>query len=389
MITTGSSGSYFARVQDSSTQSIKTVAVFKPKDEEPYGELNPKRVFLRKYFWWALGRPCLLPNFSAFSEVGASFLDEQLGLNLVPRTRLIELSSPSFYYEYKDRVKWETSKVKLPLKLGSYQNFLNGYVNVSAFLRNHPWPSRPKSLMDQDLRDENRSHKKSRKKQKAHLRKCGNALKHFFLCRGEMDVDLERHEDQSIRAQEEDDQPNQNGNGNGEGLEEDSFYWTTDNMREFRLELERLVVLDYLMRNTDRGLDNFMVKILSSEERFEYDPEGKTTLVLAAIDNSLSFPHKQPDGMRDYPYGWLWFPVDLIGGPFSEQTKNQFLPSLSNAAWWNETERGLKEIFMKDEGFQEKRFEKQMTVLRGQGWNIVQCLKSEGEGESSICIRQK
>jgi phosphatidylinositol 4-kinase type 2 len=36
-ISQGSSGSYFARNQDG-----QIVAVFKPKNEEPYGKLNPK-----------------------------------------------------------------------------------------------------------------------------------------------------------------------------------------------------------------------------------------------------------------------------------------------------------------------------------------------------------
>jgi phosphatidylinositol 4-kinase type 2 len=40
MITKGSSGSYFARAK--SEGRVQTVAVFKPKDEEPYGRLNPK-----------------------------------------------------------------------------------------------------------------------------------------------------------------------------------------------------------------------------------------------------------------------------------------------------------------------------------------------------------
>jgi hypothetical protein len=39
-----------------------------------------------------------------------------------------------------------------------------------------------------------------------------------------------------------------------------------------------------------------------------------TLCPLAAIDNSLSFPWKHPDGLwRSYPYGWLWLPVSLIG----------------------------------------------------------------------------
>ena len=37
LIKQGSSGSYFARSTDG-----KVVGVFKPKDEEPYGKLNPK-----------------------------------------------------------------------------------------------------------------------------------------------------------------------------------------------------------------------------------------------------------------------------------------------------------------------------------------------------------
>ena len=32
-------------------------------------------------------------------------------------------------------------------------------------------------------------------------------------------------------------------------------------MQQFQEELEKLVILDYLMRNTDRGLDNWMIKL--------------------------------------------------------------------------------------------------------------------------------
>jgi hypothetical protein len=37
------------------------------------------------------------------------------------------------------------------------------------------------------------------------------------------------------------------------------------------------------------------------------------TISIAAIDNSLSFPHHHPKGWRSYPYGWLYLPVSLIG----------------------------------------------------------------------------
>lgn len=34
---------------------------------------------------------------------------------------------------------------------------------------------------------------------------------------------------------------------------------------------------------------------------------------IAAIDNSLSFPHQHPRGWRSFTYGWLYLPVSLIG----------------------------------------------------------------------------
>src|SRR6202043_3942499 len=39
------------------------------------------------------------------------------------------------------------------------------------------------------------------------------------------------------------------------------FFWTDALQRSFREELEKLVILDYIMRNTDRGLDNWMIKV--------------------------------------------------------------------------------------------------------------------------------
>lgn len=136
----------------------------------------------------------------------------------------------------------------------------------------------------------------------------------------------------------------------------------------------QLVCLDYLQRNTDRGLDNFML-------RPYVDAEGHQHMALGAIDNSLAFPHKHPVGIRSYPMGWLYLPVDLIGGPFSAQTRAHFIPLLSDAAWWRETTLGLRRIFERDEHFDAKLFERQMSVMRGQGWNLLQSLRNPQEGE--------
>ena len=108
---------------------------------------------------------------------------------------------------------------------------------------------------------------------------------------------------------------------------------------------------DYLMLNTDRGADNFMIKYCEGDhEKLLVDvapsrsvrlempvmselrsssisrsnsyqptlspvPSGSNTpdspdykrkphIHIAAIDNSLSFPHEHPQGWRSYTYGW-------------------------------------------------------------------------------------
>ena len=77
---------------------------------------------------------------------------------------------------------------------------------------------------------------------------------------------------------------------------------------------------------------------------------------IAAIDNSLSFPHEHPQGWRSYTYGWLYLPVSLIGRPFSEQTRNHFLPLLTSKAWWEETTYQLEKLFAVDPDFHPKMF---------------------------------
>ena len=123
--------------------------------------------------------------------------------------------------------------------------------------------------------------------------------------------------------------------------------------QSFREELEKLVILDYIMRNTDRGLDNWMVKIDWGNEQVSivadppkanepqlrhdedellppprpvsvnsngasphapyrrHDPmmaisrtgtplassEQQATVQVGAIDNSLSWPWKHPDAV--------------------------------------------------------------------------------------------
>lgn len=71
------------------------IAVFKPKDEEPYGHLNPKwtKWFHKTCCPCCFGRGCIVPNQGYLSEAGASLVDEKLGLNIVPKTKVHRLMS--------------------------------------------------------------------------------------------------------------------------------------------------------------------------------------------------------------------------------------------------------------------------------------------------------
>lgn len=70
------------------------MAVYKPKDEEPYGMLNPKWTkWLHKVCCpCCFGRSCLVPNQGYLSEAAASIVDEKLNLNIVPKTKVIYLN---------------------------------------------------------------------------------------------------------------------------------------------------------------------------------------------------------------------------------------------------------------------------------------------------------
>lgn len=167
------------------------------------------------------------------------------------------------------------------------------------------------------------------------------------------------------------------------------------------------MVSDYLMLNTDRGADNYMIKycegdhektlvdtapskanrpemplmnelrrteaptphlgmsslnpsypsiLQSGSETPGSDYTKQPHIHIAAIDNSLSFPHEHPRGWRSYTYGWLYLPVSIIGRPFSEKTRNHFLPLLTSKVWWEETTYELRKLFAVDPDFHPKMF---------------------------------
>jgi len=417
MITKGSSGSYFARAKIDGR--VQTVAVFKPKDEEPYGRLNPKTTkWLHRQFKWIIpfGRACLIPNLSYISEAAASLLDERLDLHIVPKTQLVSLSSPAFFYDWLDRKAAKKGK-PLPEKIGSMQYFLHGYTDASDFLRKHPWPGRAIS----DTFDDSNHRKRNLSK------RLMNAVQ--IVCgRTGDDEDLydeDDREDERVLFDATESRPSRQ-----------PFYWSPALQDTFREELEKLVILDYLMLNTDRGADNYMIKycdydhgkslvdvapsrmpMMTELRRMESGPSTpqlgarpsmaapsyaqpgysnphlpytrQPHIHIAAIDNSLSFPHEHPSGWRSYTYGWLYLPVTIIGRPFSQRTRDHFLPLLTSKLWWAETTFQLRKLFAVDPDFHPKMFSKQLAVVKGQAWNIVQSLKHADEGPLELTRRQK
>jgi len=297
LVTQGSSGSYFARNTDG-----KVVGIFKPKDEEPYGQKNPKWIKWahRNLFPFFFGRACLIPNLSYVSEAASYILDTQLRTNLVPYTDVVNLSSKSFFYDYWDRRRYYRKKLPLPEKPGSFQVFLKGFKDANKFLKAHPWPDHH----NQSFRDTAPRKKKRRRWTQD--------------CRPSSSYDSDEDDDGS------------NATLNDEEARHNRVFWTDALQSSFREQLEKLVILDYIMRNTDRGLDNWMIRIDRDKEeatividppktnghaKEDAEPYKRNEQMSAsgdssdhkslphpvahvgAIDNSLAWPWKHPDAV--------------------------------------------------------------------------------------------
>lgn len=405
MISQGSSGSYFARNSEG-----KVVGVFKPKDEEPYAAGNPKwnKWIHRNLFPCFFGRACLIPNLSYVSEAAAYTLDCRLRTNLVPYTDIVHLSSQSFHYDFWDRRNFYRKRKPFPPKVGSFQVFLKGFKDANIFLREHPWPDHTAGgYRPSDPRNKSRTWKDN--------------------CRPNSARSDDDYDDEIPAA------PDDGSNRR--------FVWTDTLQQTFREELEKLVILDYIMRNTDRGLDNWMIKIdyenqdvsivseplkmnavHGEDEDAELSPRlvsnletptpraapyrvqqpmeaisrtatpsqlGGPTISVGAIDNSLSWPWKHPDAWRSFPFGWLFLPVSLIGQPFSQKTRDHFLPLLTSKQWWSETQLELRRVFSQDADFQERMFARQIAVMKGQAWNVVETLKLADHGPLELTRRAR
>ncbi|CBY09258.1 unnamed protein product [Oikopleura dioica] len=289
------------------------VGVFKPKCEEPYGPQNPKwgKYIQRMMCPCAFGRTCLLSNQGYLSETGASIVDKMLGLDMVPVTRVVHLTAESFNYSAIDRAK---SKTK------------------TATAERIP--------------------KLGKKFNRLGLPPKTGSLQTFVSGYKDAEYWLRRWDDTISETAK----------------------------SEFQLQFERLVVLDYLIRNTDRGSENWLIKYspeLESDSGESVNDEWSVVkpaqVKIAAIDNGLAFPVKHPDSWRAYPYHWAW--LSQAQKPFSEDTIQLVLHKVNNPGFIEELVEELKDVFKMDSDFSEKKFEKQMSVLRGQALNLSQAMR--------------
>lgn len=81
--------------------------------------------------------------------------------------------------------------------------------------------------------------------------------------------------------------------------------------------------------------------------------------------------------------------MDLIGRPFSEKTRNHFLPLLTSTQWWSQTQYALRKVFQLDPDFKERMFARQIAVMKGQAWNVVETLKTPDHGPLELTRRAK
>ena len=228
-----------------------------------------------------------------------------------------------FPYDFWDKSNYYRKRKPFPSKVGSFQVFLKGFKDANLFLRDHPWPDQINSGFRPDDAPRWR-----RKPWTETCRPSSATLE---------DDDEIRSEIRSTNGEED------------TNAQDKRFIWTDAIKQSFREELEKLVILDYIMRNTDRGLDNWMVRVDeqtqevsivaeppnmngSTEERpipvtkrssegagmpitFRYKrqeamtarsrsgtPPGSgsgkgASICIGAIDNSLSWPWKHPDAV--------------------------------------------------------------------------------------------
>lgn len=419
-ISQGSSGSYF--VFDSTGQ--RRIGVFKPKDEEPYGRLNPKWTkWMHKLCCpCCFGRSCLVPNQGYLSEAGAYVVDKKLNLGLVPKTKVVRLFSETFNYSAIDRAKSRTKKnvnerfpkvgkrfnrIGLPPKVGSFQLFVDNYEDASIWLRRfEEFPPEAQVKREFQLQFERlvildyiiRNTDRGNDNWLIYYDADDPSIRNSTSSNNMEKIAIPSFKDSSTNLSEAGKQTN-----GGDFIPNQDEHSVSNNGANTVGDTNTNLLLDTSTPPADYGKladrsptanqggdlmssssssNHVVQKTLSSSER-DNENSKKPIIRIAAIDNGLAFPFKHPDEWRAYPYYWAWLPYAKI--PFSNETKKLVYAELTDMNFVQDLCDELYHIFSKNGGFDKDMFERQMSVLRGQILNLTQALK---EGKTPFQLVQ-
>lgn len=303
----GSSGTYM--IFDSEDTQPKFI--FKPMNEEPYSLVNqPKWLkFLQyKLLPWSFGRECLINNgnYGYITDLLVSRLDYMLldDEGIVPWCDVCVLDSASFFAKNSVR-----SNVRL---------FIKDIITIieQNYEQNIAW-----------------------------LYYCLIFIKVFFIkmfkllvfiCTGTLSGEkiavqrklgslqiFEKEFETADDFFEKNPLPENDLKGN------ESFnIWTVGLLNELHQQLQKLFVLDFMTRNTDRNIDNWMIS-------YKHDEEPGSRIKIKAIDNSLAFPFHHPNSIRTYPFEWLHkLPVYILQKKMDPAFIKKISLKLSNDSWW-------------------------------------------------------
>jgi phosphatidylinositol 4-kinase type 2 len=139
-----------------------------------------------------------------------------------------------------------------------------------------------------------------------------------------------------------------------------------ENEERFTLLFQKMCVLDYVIRNTDRHMDNWLIRHVPDEP-----------IQVAVIDNGLAFPVKHPEcasRFRTFPFHWG--ELSWAHRPLNQKLRQELL-TLLTPAFVHELCEELKKFFRHDRQHNRYLTYSQIRVLRGQLWNLKEALEAD------------
>uniref|UniRef100_A0A0K0ES29 Phosphatidylinositol 4-kinase type 2 n=1 Tax=Strongyloides stercoralis TaxID=6248 RepID=A0A0K0ES29_STRER len=354
------------------------------------------------------------------SEAGASYIDQKLGLNVVPPTKVTHFAAPTFNYSKIERAKARTklritdrypqiervfNRIGLPKKIGSLQVFVKGYEDAYIILRK--WESKEADLpelskkhfllqfqklamLDYIIRNTDRGN--DNWLIKTVPPKCDNQEEEK-----DDEININDHpikpivEEENLIDLEDGDKSASNEVKDDINKDDNIIDISTNNINnknEESCEKENNInvkAIENIVKN-DSKIKGFSISIPKSKDEFKLlekmEDENVPKYFVAAIDNGLAFPFKHPDEFRGYPFGWMYLP--FAKEPFLPEIVNEYVEMFENAFLVRELCEDLRKIFSKDSGFDKRMFSRQMAVMRGQIFNLKEALK-DGKSPYELC----